>query len=524
MKNVSFRGISVCFGLVLLTLIGSSVCVADLQNVDVGGELRMRYRYYRNVFEEEFSPTIRIPDFFLPKRPIGAPGVISLFDWDGTGGDWHFAETALLLNVNADFTDNVSGFIELYDYHEWGEDFRSDYVTGLDARADTNEDLEVNQAYVQVDQAFGAPLRLRIGRQALIMGKGWLVNDMLTPTQRLTFDAVRATYEVDAFAVDAFAAKVFENGINEQDGDVDFYGVYATYTALEAIDISAYWYWLRDARSRNDTSFIAPIERLEEFAGLDDYDTTNLHTVGVRLNGGWESWDYDLEVAYQFGEADSHGSRFVPIGMIYGDDDAEYDNWGADLNAGYTFDAMWSPRVSIIGGYFQGQDNRDLSFAEWINPFYRPEASVSFNRLYADKNYLPVVNDNGWLSNFYMVGGAVDVTPTDVVKVHVQLARAWIDEPFDPPAYANLGRFRIPLAPAMSFWTREGSDDIGWEASGWIKYNYTEDLSILLYYCHLFPDDGLTNGAYIQFNGTGFSGGSDTDDADYVFLMTVLKF
>jgi hypothetical protein len=106
----------------------------------------------------------------------------------------------------------------------------------------------------------------------------------------------------------------------------------------------------------------------------------------------------------------------------------------------------------------------------------------------------------------------------------VQLVRAWIDEPFDPPAYANLGRFRVPLAPALSFWTREGSDDIGWEASAFVKYNYSEDLSFLVYYCHLFPDDGLTDGAYIQFNGTGFSGGSDADDADYIFFMTVLSF
>jgi hypothetical protein len=524
MLTISLRGFCTRLAASLVAFLAADQCLADLQNVELGGELRMRYRYYRNVFEEDFSPTIRIPDFFLPKRPIGGPGVVSLFDWDSAGGDWHFAETAVLLNAKADLTDHVSGFIELYDYHEWGEDFRSDYLTGIDARADTGEDVEVNQAYIDVESLFGAPLRLRVGRQALIMGKGWLVNDMLTPTQRLTFDAVRLTYNVDMFSVDAFAAKVFEGGVNEQDGDVDFYGVYATYKALKAFDVSAYWYWLRDGRSRNDTNFAAPIERLEDAVGLDDYDATNLHTVGARLNGMTGQWDYDIELAYQFGEADSHGARFVPSGMIYGDDDAEYDNWGADLNTGYTFETTWSPRVSIIAAYFQGQDNRGLTFAEWLNPFYRPEASVSFNRLYADKNYLPVVNDNGWLSNFYLVGAGLDVQPSAAVKAHVQLVRAWIDEPFDPPAYANLGRFRVPLAPALSFWTREGSDDIGWEASAFVKYNYSEDLSFLVYYCHLFPDDGLTDGAYIQFNGTGFSGGSDADDADYIFFMTVLSF
>ncbi|MCC6488505.1 MAG: alginate export family protein [Candidatus Hydrogenedentes bacterium] len=524
MHHRNVRGIFARFLAGVACMLAAQSALAELQNVDIGGELRMRYRYYRNVFEEDFSPTIRIPGFFLPKRPIGAPAVVSLFDWDGSGGDWHFSESAVLLNVSADFTDNVSSYIELYDYHEWGEDFRSDYLTGADSRATTGDDVEVNQAYIQVDEMFGTPLRLRVGRQALVMGKGWLVNEFLTPTQRLSFDALRLTYDTEAFTVDAFASKVLETGISEQDGDVNFYGVYATYKPLKALDISAYWYWLRDARSLNDTNDEAFDEWIEDLAGRDNYDATNLHTVGVRLNGALGAWDYDLEAAYQFGEADAHGARFVPIGYTYGDDDAEYDNWGADLNTGYTFDVAWSPRVSLIAAYFGGHDNRDLSFIDWINPFYEAEASVSFNRLFADKNYLPVVNDNGWLSNFYMVGAGVDVKPTDAISAHVQLVRAWITAPFDPPATFTVGKWRVPLAPALSFWTDEGSDDIGWEASGYIKYNYSDNLYFLLYYSHLFPDDGLTDGGYFQFNGTGFSGGSDTDDADYVFLMSVLKF
>ena len=88
----------------------------------------------------------------------------------------------------------------------------------------------------------------------------------------------------------------------------------------------------------------------------------------------------------------------------------------------------------------------------------------------------------------------------------------------------NLGKFRIPIAPALSFWTRQGSDDLGWEAALWIKYNYSEDLSFLLYYNRLFVGKGLTEGGFIQFNGTDFCGGTDDDDADYVFLMSVLRF
>jgi hypothetical protein len=36
--------------------------------------------------------------------------------------------------------------------------------------------------------------------------------------------------------------------------------------------------------------------------------------------------------------------------------------------------------------------------------------------------------------------------------------------------------------------------------------------------------DGLAKGSYIQANGTEFAGGTDNDNAGYIFWMTVLKF
>lgn len=517
----------VCF--LVLAAVAGAAC-AELQNVQVGGEMRMRYRYYRNTFTDQnpglpgFRREIRIPNAFLPKRPIGPRGVSSIFDWDDKGNDWQFFETAVLLNVKADFTNNVGAFIELYDFHVWGEDFRSNWITGADARAATNEDVEINQAYIDANEMFGMPLRLRIGRQALKFGRGWLVSDMLTPTQRLSFDAIRLTYDVDAFTVDAFAAKLAENGVVEEDGDTDFYGIYGTYKAFKPLQVSAYWFWLRDAQSRNDTNFIWLVEWMEDLFGVDDYDVTNLHTVGLRLFGETSGFDYDLELAYQFGNADFYGPGLAPIGLRYGPTDAEFDNWAAELNAGYTFDMKWSPRVLVLACYFQGHDNRDISFWDWLNPFYKPEASVSFNRLFSDINHMPVVNDNGWLSNVAQAGIGFELQPTEKVRVHFHVAKDWIVEPFDFPVTLNLGKFRIPIAPALSFWTRQGSDDLGWEAALWIKYNYSEDLSFLLYYNRLFVGKGLTEGGFIQFNGTDFCGGTDDDDADYVFLMSVLRF
>lgn len=512
----------------ILTVLGglAGMSYADLQNVDVGGEIRIRGRYWHNTYVNgPAGPSeIRIPDFFVPRRPIGPLGVTSRYDWSGDEPDYQIVEQRTRLNVNADFTHDVSAFIELESYDLWGEDYRSDYVTGADFRARATNDVEVYQGYIEANQWFGYPLRLRIGRQELKMGKGWLVDDITTAIWGRSFDAVRLTYSTDRLDVDAWWSKYVERGIAEQDGDVDFSGVYATYKGLEFLDISAYWMWIRDGGSLNDTSFIAPLEWLEEAFELDDYDVTSMHTTGARLWGRSGPVDYDLEAAYQFGDADAVGFGFKPANQIYGGDGAEYDGWAADLEVGYAIDVAWEPRVFIGGAYFDGEDNRDLSFWQWANPFYRPEASVSFNRLFPGKPYSLILEIGQDMSNFYQVRTGVTVHPTDAVTAGLTAAYYGVNEPFDRPVAFTAGQFQIPVAPALSFWTAESSDSIGTTVHGWITYNYSEDWYIKVGWEHLFTGQGLEDGSFTHRYGLEFNGGRGDDDADYIYIDTGLKF
>ncbi len=511
----------------LAILVGfTGAAYAELQNVDVGGELRIRARYWHNTYVNgPAGPSeIRIPDFFVPRRPIGPFGVTSRYDWSDDEPDYQIVEQRTRLNINADFTNEVSAFIELESYDLWGEDFRSDYVTGADSRATTTNDVEVYQAYIEAADMFGYPLRLRLGRQELKMGKGWLVDDITTAIWGRSFDAIRLTYSTDALDVDAWYSKYLERGIAEQDGDVDFSGVYATYKGLDFLSVSAYWMWIRDGGSLNDTNFIAPIEWLEDIFGLDDYDVTNMHTVGARLWGQSGPVDYDLEVAYQFGNADAVGFGFKPVAQVYGDDGAEYDAWAADLEVGYTIDMAWEPRLFIGGAYFEGEDNRDLTFWEFVNPFYRPDASVSFNRLFPGKPYSLVLEIGQDMSNFYQLRAGVTAHPTDALTAGLSVAYFGVDEPFDLPVTFNLGQFKVPVAPALSFWTEEADSEIGTSAHLWVQYDYSEDWYIKVGWEHLFTGDGLEDGSFHHRYGLEFSGGRGDDDADYVYMDTGLRF
>ena len=217
------------------------------------------------------------------------------------------------------------------------------------------------------------------------------------------------------------------------------------------------------------------------------------------------------------------GFRFKPY--IYGDDEAEWDQWAGELEVGYTFDVAWKPRPYVLAVYVGGDDNRDLSFWDWLNPFDKPKASASFNRLFSEANYAPACNDNGCMTNFKELAIGCDFKPFEKVSVKTQVGRYWSNETFDWPVYFTLGRYRVPIAPNWSWWTTESGDDIGWEWLNLVKYDYSDNLSIILFYSHFFIDsDHALDGNYLYSNGLTFMGGTDDDDADYVFLWFILTF
>ncbi|HOD51386.1 MAG TPA: alginate export family protein [Candidatus Hydrogenedentes bacterium] len=522
----------------LLVLACTGSALAELQNVQVGGEIRIRGNFITNgLVRTTFMgiPEVRWPASLLTGRPIGGPGaaggfnglgIVSPVKWSDTdGGDVGFVEQRTRLNINADFTDDVSAFIEFDSYDIWGQDFRSlNYITGADSPGWTGDDVEVYQSYIEAENMFDLPLRLRVGRQELSFGSEWLVGpkDYVYFFYGRSFDGARLTYKTDTFSVDAFAAELAEGGPFEEDEDVWFYGLYASCTAIENHTFDLYWLWLRDARRVADTNLAWFGEWVEDLFNIDDYDPTNLHTVGFRASGLIGALDYEVEAAYQFGDAGQVGTTFKPF--VYGDDDAEFDTWGGHFDVGYTFDVAWKPRPFIGGAYFGGEDNRDISFWEWLNPFDQPEASVSFNRLFSNSMYCGAIDAFNDLSNCWLGRAGVVVHPTPAFDVILAATYFEAIEPFDAPVHFKVGRYRIPIAPALSFWTQENSDEIGWDTSIFVVYHYSEDVTCTFQYSRFWVGDGVADGAFIYNNGLIFSGGRDDKDADFLAAEMRIKF
>lgn len=109
-----------------------------------------------------------------------------------------------------------------------------------------------------------------------------------------------------------------------------------------------------------------------------------------------------------------------------------------------------------MGGAFYGaNDERNLTFWEWLNPIDLPEASVAFNRLFGGQRHNHFI-DASANSNHWFLQGGVDFAVTESLDLGVSALYQEVVEPFDLPIYYSVGKLRVPVAPALSFWTQEG--------------------------------------------------------------------
>ena len=512
----------------IVTLGIAAASSGELQEVEVGGSLEIYGNYYSNFYENADDSRARAGSLF--GRPVGSlardpdtgalVSAIRSFDGDGAEG-FATVEQRTSLHLTAHFTDHISTFIEFDQISDWGDSFRSDYITGADGAGSDSVDLY--QAYINVDELWGLPLQLRVGRQELILGNEWLVgrNAYFDPLSYLSFDGVRLTYRAGAVEVNGFWMKLNEQFQGFGEGDVDLFGLYNSYTGIEDWEFNLYWLLLRDGADIEDVNGGIFSEAFEAFLGLDNYPTTAFHTVGIRGAGVVGNFDLEVEIAYQFGDASTAGVTFAPFG--YGDNNARYNVWAGQFSVGYSVDAPWNPYFYFGGEYYGGEDNRDPSPFAALNPFARPEASLSFNRLFSSwevDNFL----DGGSLSNVWLLKAGVSATPTEKLEIGVDVMYFETVDPFRSPVLGRFGASRLPVYTPFPWGGKESDSTLGVETGLWVTYAYSDDLSFEAGWSHFFTGEGLEDGNFVDQNGFGFYGGLDSDDGDYLYVGTKITF
>jgi hypothetical protein len=352
----------------LLTTGFALSAAAELQDVDVGGSLRIRANWFS---ENGLTFTDDAPDSF-------------------------FVEQRTRVNVKATFSDDITAFIELDSYNVFGDDFRgleriedayamppppgvASPTFGTLTAIDNGDGTPVSfyQGYIDIQGLWGSRFNARVGRQEIQLGSEFLVgnNDTSSRFRGLSFDGLTLSSQWGDFLIRSWYTELVNNNnpfAFEDSSDIWFHGLYVTYTGFEDMTLDAYTMRYYQAL----TSPLVPLGFVESI---------DFVTLGLRFAGAKRQFDWDLEGAYQFGDS----------GLA-----APMDDIGAFAltgKAGYTFDVEYQPRVFLNGTYLSGDDQ-----------------DPAFNRLFSDHEYSEFLDATD-LSNVWIVGGGVGAQMTESI-------------------------------------------------------------------------------------------------------------
>lgn len=379
----------------------SATSYADLQNVVVGGGIRIRMN--------------------------------GSFRGDNAPAD-QSTEQRSNLSWTADFTDEVSAVIELDNHGAWGTDTRD--TIGGNAGGSGSSAANVYQAYIELGEAWGTALDIKVGRQEIMLGSEFLIgnNDTASAFTGLSFDGVTAVYNADNFSVTGIVVKVVEAdaGTVVNDRDTDLYALYLSYTGVEDMTIDGYWMFV-------DT-------------GIAGDDGDNLHTIGARVAGTAGQFDYEVEAALQTGEQSAT---------------VDYDGIAVNSEVGYTFDTNLQPR--LFGGVtlFEGPST-DLT-------------DTGFNRMFSDWEYSEFLSNTD-ISNVLIIRLGASIQATEKINLSIVASDFTLDEENKDLSGSIL---------AINYVPGNTEDHVGTEIGLYANYAYSDDVSIEAGYAHFLIEEDL---------------------------------
>ena len=130
---------------------------------DIGGDVRLRYYDFENFWS---------------------------FDDDSRFDDFETFRLRTRIFTKVSLTDNVSGFVRL------GNQTYGENIGNIGKNNDDN--VFVDNAYIDIQNFFGLPVSLRVGRQNLMYGTGFVLFDGESEAASTTifFDAVKLSWKI----------------------------------------------------------------------------------------------------------------------------------------------------------------------------------------------------------------------------------------------------------------------------------------------------------------------------------------
>lgn len=394
------------------------------QALRISGELRIRQEFQDAVY-----------------RPAD-PGGMESFE---------FAHMRTRLRFDVDVLENLAVVVEFQDVRIFGD--------ALSTTGDA-EGVDLKRGMIVFEEVGGRPITVEVGRYVMFYGDQRLIGHLEWFDQGRTYDGLRIRYAPERGFLDFFAARVRETigagGLIVPDDDQWLVGTYGGTDRIEG-----YVLVFGDGMAA---------------AGELGVDDTLFVTLGARVHGKRDGWDYSAEAAFQTGDVrgdDLAGFAFAVVG-------------------GYTFEeAGWKPRAGIEVAYATGDEDPTDGETEQFQTLF-PTNHLHYG-------YMDLV---GW-SNILDLRVNVTLRPRETVKITFDYHH--LRRPEETGAWVNAGGGVIRSGVA-------GSDGhLGDEVDLTLVWTPSDPLSFLLGYSIFVP------GGFVEETGLD-------PTAHFIYIQTRVKF
>jgi hypothetical protein len=236
----------------------------------------------------------------------------------------NYTELRTRLGLRFSPTKNISGYIQLQDSRIYG--IEPSTITAID-------NIDLHQAYFEVQKIFSLPFNIRLGRLELSFGPQRFIGAVDWHNVGQSFDGGVIKLVTEKVNIDFFSAMTNEE---RQIGDTNDFSLIGAYGDLNISD-----------KYKIQPFVISEIETGTDF---------NRYTVGIYISGELGGFSHELEGAYQAGSINEN----IDIAAFM-----------FALNMKYCFNHPLEPGIGAGIDYLSGDDGED------------PEKSTVFNTLYA---------------------------------------------------------------------------------------------------------------------------------------------
>jgi hypothetical protein len=185
-------------------------------------------------------------------------------------------------------------------------------------------------------------LTLRAGRFGMSFGAGRLVATRAAANILFRFDGFEAIYARPLWQATTFLTQpaVDSGGFNGENHSTTFWGLYVThwFDAPHTLGLDLYYFGIHR----------------EHGAYASGTGDEHRHSLGAREFGERNGWDWNAEQVLQVG---SFGNDSILA-------------WTAALDSGYTWDAMWRPRLGLKAGVVSGDHDPNDGRLETFDALY----------------------------------------------------------------------------------------------------------------------------------------------------------